>query len=132
MNDWTAGTTYTPSSGFGSLIKRNVATDQFQGLSPAGQKGMGAFGAAMMGAGNQMMGKPMQQIADTSYRDISNLDPNGPPVTLDRNYGPPAPPAPMGAWQRMENGMDNIRDFVGTPTRREPPQGGAFTPARRR
>jgi hypothetical protein len=67
MNSWMKGTTYSPTN---SLFKRNVG---IQGLSPTGQKGMGAFGAALTGAGNQMMGKPQQQFAAPKMDDIGGM-----------------------------------------------------------
>jgi hypothetical protein len=70
MNSWMKGTTYSPTD---SLFKRNVGTNQIQGLSPTGQRGMGAFGAALQGAGNQMMGKPQQQFAAPKMDDMGGL-----------------------------------------------------------
>jgi hypothetical protein len=91
MNDWMKGTTYTNGSGPGSFIKRNAGTDSFEGLSPRGQSVLGAFGAGMTGAGNQMMGKPQQAFAaprTDAFPDMLGGE-------------PPQSPAPMGAPQRQ-------------------------------
>lgn len=65
-NSWMAGTTYTPASGLGSMFKRGL-DGGVQGLS---QKGLGAFGAGLQGAGlgmmqqqGQMGGNPMGAFA---------------------------------------------------------------------
>lgn len=51
MNDWAAGTTYTPSSGLGSAFKWGLNGSP-QGLS---QTGANAFGAGLRGIGQGMM-----------------------------------------------------------------------------
>jgi hypothetical protein len=90
MNDWMKGTTYTPASGLGSFIKRNAGTDAFAGLSPRGQSVLGAFGAGMTGAGNQMMGKPQPAFAAPRMDAMPDL----------MSAEPPQSPAPMGAPQQ--------------------------------
>jgi hypothetical protein len=51
MNDWAAGTTYTPSTGLGSAFKWGLNGGP-QGLS---QTGANAFGAGLRGIGQGMM-----------------------------------------------------------------------------
>ena len=51
MNDWAAGTTYTPASGMGSAFKWGL-NNMPQGLS---QRGANAFGGALQGMGASMM-----------------------------------------------------------------------------
>ena len=56
MGDWR--TTYTPTSGMGSFLKRNAADDTVAGLSPRGQGVMGAFASGLGGMGEQMQQRP--------------------------------------------------------------------------
>jgi hypothetical protein len=91
MNDWMKGTTYTNGSGPGSFIKRNAGTDSFEGLSPRGQSVLGAFGAGMTGAGNQMMGKPQPAFAAPRMDAFPDM----------MGGEPPQSPAPMGAPQQQ-------------------------------
>jgi hypothetical protein len=111
MNDWMRGATYTNATGPGSFIKRNVADDTFQGLSPRGQGVMGAFGAGMTGAGNQMMGRPQQQFAAPRMDAFPEA---APAMPMDS-------PAPMGAPQQGKGAFSQ-----GQPNKRMQFASGGF------
>lgn len=110
MNDWMKNTTYTPSEGLGSFMKRNVADNTFQGLSPRGQGVAGAFGAAMTGAGNQMMGKP-QTFAAPRMDAMPEFD-SSMPASGGGAFAPASPPQAPGKPQARNFAGNGFLEYL--------------------